>query len=287
MLPQNASSHSQTLFAQARYFLKTCPPSLYEEVAVSGSVARGIADQYSDCEVGFWVAELQIDAYKSWLESLGSAVTLMRESPDRGRAIYLEYSVDGIKLGTVWQKWDDLEDALAALSADRLPEHETAFWMLAHLIPIGDAPRLKDYQSRVTQYPDTLRRNVIEQRLRNWRWMMGVSDVFLAEPVARRGQLYDLRRRQLMTLKDIFSMLFAFNRLWLPEAKWYNEEAAWMAQKPPQLIERMDTLLTERDPYTVMETMRRLQVDSLRILSADFDVDDLITGLEAIDIKHG
>src|SRR5689334_2715929 len=134
MLPQNASPHSLRLFAQALDFLKTCPPSLYEEVAVSGSVARGIADLYSDCEVGFWVHELQTEAYKSWLESLGSSVTLMRESPDRGRAIYLEYNVDGIKLGTVWQTWDDLEDLVTALKSDHPPENETACWMLAHLI---------------------------------------------------------------------------------------------------------------------------------------------------------
>ena len=284
MLPKHASSYSETLFEQARRFLKTCPSLLYQELAVSGSVARGIADQYSDCEIGFWVAELQTEAYKRWLESLGSDVKLMRESPDRGRAIYLEYNIDGVKLGTVWQTWADLVETFTALNEDRLPDHETAFWMLAHLIPIGAAPRLQAYQSRLNEYPDRLRHNLIERRLGTWRWMLGVVDVFLAEPVARRGQLYDLRRRQLLTLNDIFTMLFAYNRLWQPEAKWFAEESARMTHKPAQLIERMDTLLTERDPYTVIETMRRLMVDTLKILSSDFKVDDLISGLERFDI---
>jgi hypothetical protein len=118
-----------------------------------------------------------------------------------------------------------------------------------------------------------------------WRWLIGVSDVFIGEPVARRGQLYDLRRRQLMSLRDIFFILFAYNRLWLPEAKWYAEESKRMTLKPSNLIERMDTLLTERDPDTVLEMMRRLQIDTLKILSSDFEVNDLISGFEAINLK--
>jgi hypothetical protein len=226
-----------------------------------------------------------MDGYKTWLESLGNDAKLMRETADRGRALYLEYNVDSVKLCAIWQTWDTLKDVLTALKADRLPENETDVWMLLHLIPIGDAPRLRDYQALVTEYPDTLRHRIIEAQLRIWRWRMGVSDVFMAEPAARRGQLYEVRRQQLLTIKTIFSMLFAYNRLWLPDAKWYREETIHMTQKPSHLIERMETLLTERDPYTLMETMRRLQVDTLKVLSDEFDVVDIITVIEAIDIK--
>ncbi len=286
MLPQNASLHSERLFRHAKDFLKTCPPALFEEVAVSGSVARGIADQYSDCEVAFWSESLlPVDDYKTWLESLGNNVKLMRETPVGNTALYLEYDIDGVKLGTIWETWNHLDAVLTALKANRLPSRETDNWMLFHLIPMGDAPRLKAYQSSVAEYPDTLRHHIIEERLSAWRWLIGVSDVFIGEPVARRGQLYDLRRRQLLSLRDIFFMLFAYNRLWLPEAKWYAEEAKRMTHKPANLVERMDTLLTERDPYTVLETMRQLKIDTLKILSSDFEVKDLITGFEAIDIK--
>lgn len=286
MLPGNASLHSQKLFASACGLLKTCPPALYEEMAVSGSVARGIADQYSDCEVGIWTSTLQpAEVYKTWLESRGSNSKLMRESPDGDTALYLEYNIDGVKICTVWQTWDKLEAIRTALQASRLPESTTDTWMLSNLLPIGDTPRLKAYRVLVAQYPDTLRRNVIEDRLRTWRWLMGVADIFIGEPAARRGQLYDLRRRQLLTIRDIFFMLFAYNRMWLPDAKWYTSESAHMPQKPSNLIERVDTLLTERDPYTLLETMRRLQVETLKLLSDDFDVQDIISGLEAIDIQ--
>ncbi|HEX2619325.1 MAG TPA: hypothetical protein VHL11_04235 [Phototrophicaceae bacterium] len=73
------------------------------------------------------------------------------------------------------------------LNASRLLDKQTDVWMLSHLIPFNDSPRLKAYQAQVTEYPETLRRSVIENKLRGWRWMMGVADVFLGEPVARRG----------------------------------------------------------------------------------------------------
>ncbi len=287
MLPPNATSYSQELFAHTQNFLKTCPKTLCEEMAISGSVARGAADQYSDCEVGLWSATLQpADAYKSWLESLGNDVRLMRESPDGDEALYLEYDIDGVKLTTIWQTWHKLDNAMAAIESNNLPHDETAPWMLSHLIPIGDTPRLKGYQAQVSSYPDSLRSTLIEDKLRVWRWLIGVADVFLGEPVARRGQLYDLRRRQLMTIHDVFFVLFAYNHLWMPDSKWFGIEAARMAKKPLNLLERIDILLTEREPVTLLQTMRSLQVDTLKILSDDFAVDDLITKLEAIVIKN-
>lgn len=259
--------------------------SFYDEIAVSGSVARGIADQYSDCEVVLWVSQLQPPAvYKRWLESLGRAVRLLRESPDGDVALYLEYDVDGVQLDAIWQRWSVLDTVMAALETDRLPPRATDVWMLAHLIPLGTASRLRAYQSQVSEYPDRLRRNLIEGHLSEWRWRSGVFDVFIGKPAAWRGQLYELRRRQLSAIGDLFFMLFAYNRLWLPEAKWYREEAARMTHQPPRLIERMDLLLSERDPATLLATMRRLMVDTLTILAGEFEVGDLIAGLEAIDL---
>ena len=114
---------------------------------------------------------------------------------------------------------------------------------------------------------------------------MGVPDIFLVEAVIRRGEIYDMRRRQMLTLDSIFTMLFAYNRMWQPDSKWYNEQSTLMDHKPDDLVRRVDLLLSERDPFKLMTVMRRLMVDTLQVLSGNFDVDDLITGLEAIDIK--
>jgi len=49
-LPDDASGRSRELLALAQELAARCPASLATEIAVSGSVARGVADQYSDLE---------------------------------------------------------------------------------------------------------------------------------------------------------------------------------------------------------------------------------------------
>jgi hypothetical protein len=154
--------------------------------------------------------------------------------------------------------------------------------MLSHLVPFGDAPRLHGYQTRLRDYPDNLRRNVIEKELAFWRWKIGVADIFLAEAAAYRRQLIDLRSRHMTNIKSILHILFAYNRLWIPDRKWYNEGIQEMTQKPPTLIQVIDLLLTDDDPEILLPAMRSLMIETLRVIADEFAVDDLITGLEGI-----
>ena len=153
MLPENATGHSKKLFTLAQQWIAACPTNFYEEVAVSGSVARGTADQYSDCEIGFWVSELQpANDYKVWIETLDTDVELMREANSEDQ-ILLEYHINGNKLGAIWQTWAKLDACADALRSDRLPDDPTDCWMLYYLIPIADAPRLEKYQTQVKHLP--------------------------------------------------------------------------------------------------------------------------------------
>lgn len=283
MLPASATPHSQSLFTYTLTLIEACPTALYDEAAVSGSVARGCADQFSDCEIPFWMDELQ-DAhiYKTWLESLSHTANLMRESVEPGEALYLEYVLDGVKVCTIWQTWSRLDEIFTALEANQLPHDPAGPWMVSHLVPVGDAPRLQNYQSRLQDYPNDLRHSIIEKELAFWRWKIGVADVFLAEAAAYRHQLYDLRTRQMTNIRSILYILFAYNRQWIPDRKWYNDGIQDLPQKPPNLSPIIDCLLTEDDPQILLPTMRSLMVDTLRVIADEFTVDDLITGLEEI-----
>ena len=281
MLPANATQHSQSLFTYAVTLIQSCPTVLYDEAGVSGSVARGVADQFSDCEIPFWLDKLQdADTYKTWLESSGRNVKIMRESAEPDKALYLEYLIDGVKVCTIWQTWERLEEVFAALKDNQLPHDPTTPWMLSHLIPIGTAPRLQKYLTQIQNYPDNLRHNIIEKQLAFWRWKLGVADVFLAEASAHRRHLYDLRSRQLVNINSILNTLFAYNRLWLPEAKWYNEGIEKMTHKPHRLIQRIDLLLIQDNPKILLPTMCSLMLDTIHIIADEFTVDDIITGLE-------
>ena len=190
--------------------------------------------------------------------------------------------MEGVKVCTIWQTWDRLDEIFTALDANQLPHDPSGPWMVSHLVPFGDAPRLQNYKTRVQDYPDDLRRNIIEQQLEFWRWKMGVPDIFLAEAAAYRHQLYDLRKRQMTNIRSLLTILFAYNRLWIPDVKWYNEGIQEMTHKPPALIQVIDCLLTEDDPKILLPAMRSVMIDTLRVIADEFTVNDLIAALEGI-----
>ena len=83
-------------------------------------------------------------------------------------------------------------------------------------------------------------------------------------------------------ITSILNILFAYNRLWIPDVKWYNEGIQEMTQKPPTLIQIIDLLLTKDDPEILLPTMRSLMIETMRVIADEFTVNDLITGLEGI-----
>lgn len=278
MLPANASATSRQLFALARALVQRCLRRLYDEVTVSGSVSRGVSDQYSDIELNFWTEQYQpIEVYQRWVESLDGTIAAGRPARHwQDGTCQLEYHIDGVKYDMIWQRWRDLEASLEPLRQMKLPSDPTLPWMLFHAVSLGDAPRFSTYQARVASYPEPLRLALIDQHLHIWRRMMHVPQIFFAEAQIHRRQLHDLRRRQLMSLDSIFTLLFAYNRLWQPDFRWIKEESERMAHKPPHLVDRINVILTTTTMPDATQTMRDLMRDTLLILSAEFDVEDLI-----------
>lgn len=286
MLHKNASQRSHELFDRALDIFKTCPHNLYEEAAVSGSVARGDADQHSDLEMSFWGRALPpVDACHTWIHSLGVDVDEARpirvESDD---CMILVYRIDDLKIDLFWETWALIEAIAASLEADQWPRDMRDGWMVSNLVPLGESPRLKAYQEPLI-YPETLRHQLIENDLRIWRQLANVPDVFLAEAVAHRGNIYDLRRRSMMGIESMFKMLFAFNRLWQPHEKWWPVEYQRMAIKPENFFDQANRILCEQDPQTFMILMRNLMIDVLKVLSTEFEVDNIITALEQFVIE--
>lgn len=54
-LPRLESEASHTRLTPARRLVQSCPPELGQEIAVTGSVARGVADEHSDVEINLCV----------------------------------------------------------------------------------------------------------------------------------------------------------------------------------------------------------------------------------------
>lgn len=59
--------------ARARALIERCPTDLDHEIAVTGSVARGVADESSDVELNLWVDALpEARRFRFWLDEVGA-----------------------------------------------------------------------------------------------------------------------------------------------------------------------------------------------------------------------
>lgn len=121
---ENTSDGSPTRCNRRRYEIAsqlagTCPAHLGREIAVTGSVSAGIADDLSDIEVNLWNEQLpSIDQWRSWLEGMGAtdiSPDIKDNSFDDSRWVTRRYGDVWIELG--WGTvalFDDLIRSIAS-----------------------------------------------------------------------------------------------------------------------------------------------------------------------------
>jgi hypothetical protein len=89
LLPRQATSASHVRYRIAQALAALCPPVLGQEVAVTGSVSKGLADDTSDIEQVFYVQNLpDIQRRDTWLHQIGAKEILHDEAPIEGGSIW-------------------------------------------------------------------------------------------------------------------------------------------------------------------------------------------------------
>ena len=72
-LPDGATAASQYRYDIARHLAEACPSALGEEIAVTGSIALGVADDASDVELNLWTDVLpSVEERRAWIDRIGA-----------------------------------------------------------------------------------------------------------------------------------------------------------------------------------------------------------------------
>src|SRR5262249_34293547 len=149
-----------------------CPAELGRGIAITGSVARGASDQFSDIELNFWVEEHQgLEAYRNWLSSQGAQVAIQpRRECHSGLALMTKSWYKGVFLEAVWHPWSALERLLVPVLGAKTTDHWelTRAWHVADAVILRDDGRLSNWQERLKHYPDALQAKLIAQA--TWSW---------------------------------------------------------------------------------------------------------------------
>ena len=253
------TARSKDLRALAQRVADALPPEAIE-VVLTGSVARGVADDVSDIEM-LVVTEQSL--------SLAGAFELARgvgleerdswgdpSTPTRRVFGYL----DGQPVETIW--WSrSLADELFGVGGSAEA--------LASGVPLRTSGLLARWQERLADYPDELAAERIEQAAERWGGFAPAGLLTIVREdgtLARMEWLVDSAQRAL-------TIVYALNRVHQPTAKRLAARVADLPVKPERLAERIDEALGEPDPRRALLTMTGLQLDTVRLAPDGPNVD--------------
>jgi predicted nucleotidyltransferase len=233
-------------------------PDDVEEVVLTGSVSRGVADDVSDIEMLIVTSSEPVleDCFSlaaaAGLSDLGTwgqqGVPTKRVSGIR----------DGVSLELVW--WSRAH-AEAAVDAIFEGDSSTTADALANGIPLRTSGLLERWQERLDDYPDELAQARIEDAALTWGGFAAAGLLTIVRP----GERLALLERMVDDATRVTRMVFALNRVWQPTTKRLADRVATLPRKPELLAERIEEALTEPDPRRALLVLTELQLDTVAL----------------------
>jgi hypothetical protein len=266
LLPAGATPESRSRFEAAQKLAAACPPWLGAEIAVTGSVALGLADGQSDVELNFWGpggALPESAARLAWLESVGATGYLAEPFLAAGGTHGITFVYQGHVVEAGWWTVAAQEAALTALLERAETAHLVHAFVVDCAVPLRTGGALARWKAAIAHYPEALRERIIAQNTRVWG-LPQVADVRRA--LARRHDVLALTERLTWDAYNVLNLVYALNRRWPPDRKWLRQRCATLAVAPERLAERIEALFTLPDLEERVTVREHLIRDTLALL---------------------
>jgi predicted nucleotidyltransferase len=252
MLPTGRSEELRTL---ARCLAARLPDDAADEVVLTGSVSRGVADAGSDLELLVVVARLPpLTAAEVWMRAAGVEPMSSWESTELA---YVAGSVQDTSVELIWLARAKIDALLEAAFAGRLVDHARlrSLEAIEHGVPLRGGRQLRIWQQRLRAYPEKLRKALAAYTRQ-----------------ASRRDRYSNTRVVLEVADDVLRLLFALNRRWEPSWKRIPELVAPLPIKPDRTAKRIEAALAASDPRLALLTIFELARDAVALVGPEFDV---------------
>lgn len=275
-----ASASSDDLRTLAQRVADALPAELAEEVVLTGSVSRGMADELSDIEMLVVTPEpLELERCFGLARAAGLEGLDTWGAQD-GVAQRVSGHREGVPVELIWWPREYAEARVAALLAGEMSSTADA---LAHGYALRTRGLLAAWQERLRAYPPDLSARLIEQAALRWGGFAPAGVLTLTRP----GDRLALTEWLLDAATRVLTIVFALNRVWPPTTKRLAMRVADLSITPDRLAERIDESLTEHDPWRALRVMTELQLDTVRLAPRGPNVDRARTWLadaaEALD----
>jgi hypothetical protein len=266
-----ATPRSDELRAVAQRVADALPA---EEVAVTGSVSRGVADDVSDIEMLVVVAEphtldecfeLAASAGLTGLDTWGDPAT-----PARRVSGYL----DGVPIETIWWHRALAEEQVAA------PTQATGDALL-NALPLKTSGLLAGWQRQLAVVPEEVAAARIEEAAQRWGGFTPAGLLTIVRP----GDRLQLTEWLVDAATRVLAIVYALNRAWQPTSKRLAARLDALPVKPERTAERIEEALVEPDPRRALRVMTQLQLDAVHLAPPGPNVDRARRWLaEALDV---
>lgn len=233
---------SEPSLKRYQYALKLasgCPKQHYSEVALTGSSAKGIAEDASDIEINFWSESIpSADERMGWLAENGVQELVVIEKPRPDLSYWISGVYEGIPIEIGWQTIQALSDSLNTILDANTIDHRALRLadIILSAIPLYGGGVLEYWQDRLSyDYSDVLQTHLIHDCLAEWG----------------RGKYND------HTL--VLRAVFALNRVWEVNWKRWEHELPKLNHLPPNLQARLgeaDLIPLILDTLTLSQVIR-------------------------------
>ena len=252
------NERSQQLRDLAQRVVDALPPEVAEEVVLTGSVSRGVADEVSDIEMLVVTPEpLELAACFEHARAAG-----LEELDTWGAQGTPTQRVSGFREGVPLELiWWSREYAESSIDAILLGDTSSAADAIANGIPLRTSGSLSRWQVRLSDYPDDLAATRIEEAALTWGGFAPAGLLTLARPGEQLARI----ERMLDDASRVLRIVYALNRVWQPTNKRLAARAASLAVKPARLAERIDDAFSESDPRRALLVMTELQSETVAL----------------------
>ncbi|HEY3961310.1 MAG TPA: hypothetical protein VGL84_02180 [Gaiellaceae bacterium] len=249
------TGRSRELRELAQRVADALPADIGEEIVLTGSVSRGVADDVSDIEmliVTRW--ELTLEACFDYSRAAGLE-GLDTWGVQGTPASKVSGLCGGVPFELIWWPREYAEEAVDALLAGRPSGTGDA---LANGVSLRTVGLLERWQARLREYPDELAAACVEEAALTWGGFTPAGLLTLARPTERVSML----ERMLDDASRVLRIVYALNRVWPPTTKRLAARVEQLEIKPGRLAERIQAALTEPDPRRALLTMTELQLET-------------------------
>jgi hypothetical protein len=251
------ADRTRELHGLAERIAAALPPAA-EEVVLTGSVSRGVADDVSDIEMLIVTTE-QLELAECFEHSRRIGFERMDTWGVQGTETNRVFGyLDGVPVETIWWSREFAEASVAAMVAGQPSGSAEA---LANGVSLRTVGLLEDWQERFRAYPDDVAAARIEDAALPWGGFHASGMLTLARP----GDRLQLVEWLLDACLRVLQIVYALNRVWPPTTKRLADRVQELSVKPDRLAERIEEVLSEPDPTRAMVVLCELQLDTLAL----------------------